>query len=178
MVTRYPIFVLVSLLATVFACVFVNWWAPLLCDTQGNLPRWLRWFQTFDASCDAGWQDGYLDRSWGATRWRRFLARAWWLYRNPAYGWDYWPLGVSFDPSAWRVLRYIDTDTLTLFVAIGNGFNLYYRGRFGMLKLGWKAWNCWDGSNWKAEPFGPSWRLPLAFTVSPFKRRVSQPAAT
>uniref|UniRef100_UPI0025EAAF3C DUF7338 family protein n=1 Tax=uncultured Ralstonia sp. TaxID=114715 RepID=UPI0025EAAF3C len=122
--------------------------------------------------------DGYLDRSWGATRWRRFLARAWWLYRNPAYGWDYWPLGVSFDPSAWRVLRYIDTDTLTLFVAIGNGFNLYYRGRFGMLKLGWKAWNCWDGSNWKAEPFGPSWRLPLAFTVSPFKRRVSQPAAT
>ncbi|WP_247318210.1 MULTISPECIES: hypothetical protein [Ralstonia solanacearum species complex] len=172
MVIVYPAYVLASLLATLFAVVAVNWWAPLTCDDQGNLPRWLRWFQTFDASLDAGWRDGYIAQSWGDTPLRRFMARVYWLYRNPAYGWDYWPLGVKFNPRAWRVVRYIESDTLTLFVAVGDGFNVYYHGRFGMLKLGWKAWNCWDSDGWKVTPFGPAWRLPLAFTVSPFKRKV------
>ncbi|WP_407059060.1 hypothetical protein ACKZDW_13410 [Ralstonia syzygii subsp. celebesensis] len=168
----YPVFVLASLAATAVACLLVNWWAPLLADRNGNLPRWLAWFQTFDASLDAGWRDGYIAASWGDTPLRRFLARVYWLYRNPAYGWDYWALGVPFDPIGWRVVRYIESDALTLFVAVGNGFNVYYHGRFGMLKLGWKAWNCWEGDDWKPEPFGPVWRLPLAFTVSPFKRKV------
>ncbi|WP_231409615.1 hypothetical protein [Ralstonia solanacearum] len=172
MVIVYPFYVLLSLLATLVAMAAVNWWAPLTCDAQGNLPRWLRWFQTFDASLDAGWRDGYISRSWGDTPIRRFLARVYWLYRNPAYGWDYWPLGVRFNPCAWRVVRYVESDALTLFVAVGNGFNVYYHGRFGMLKLGWKAWNCWDADGWKMQPFGPAWRLPLAFTVSPFKRKV------
>ncbi|MCL1618321.1 hypothetical protein [Ralstonia pseudosolanacearum] len=171
-IARYVLCVIVSLLATLFAMLLVNWWAPAFCDAQGNLPRWLKWFQTFDASCDAGWRDGYIDASWGATPVRRFFARVYWLYRNPAYGWDYWPLGVPFVPTDWRVVRYTDTDALTLFVAVGgDGFNVYYNGRWGMLKVGWKAWNCWDGTTWKAMPFGPEWRLPVCFTLTPFKRK-------
>lgn len=61
----YPFAVLASLAITVFAMLFVNWWAPLFANSTGNLPAWLYWFQTFDAGLDAGWQDGYLSPSWG-----------------------------------------------------------------------------------------------------------------
>ncbi len=168
---RYPLFALASLLATLIAVFFVNWWAPLFADDQGNLPPWLKWFQTFDASLDAGWQDGYLDPSWGETPFKRYLARVYWLYRNPAQGFDYWPFGLPFDTTQWRVIRYIDTPEQVLFVAIGNGFNIYYHGRFGMAKLGWKAWNYWQGRDWRNTPWGPQWRVPLCCSINPFKRR-------
>lgn len=170
-ILMYPAYVLASLAATVFACVAINWWAPLLCEEQGNLPRWLGWFQTFDATLDAGWRDGYIDGAWGSTPVRRFAARVYWLYRNPAYGWDYWPLGLPFAPKDWRVVRYVESEALTLFVSVGPGFNVYYHGRFGMFKLGWKAWNYWNDATWKSDPFGPAWRVPLAFSISPFKRK-------
>lgn len=172
MVMLYPFYVLASLLATLVAYLCINWWAPLWCDAQGNLPRWLKWFQTFDASCDAGWQDGYLDKSWGSTPLRRFLARVYWLYRNPAYGWDYWPLGVRWNPDDWSVFRDEDTPQRTLFIAVNfdGAFNLYYSGRWGQYKIGWKAYNKWDGKDWHAPNWAKYDRIPLCFTINPFKR--------
>lgn len=169
----YPMMALLSLLITVFAILAVNWWAPLWADDQANLPRWIKWFQPFDSSLDEGWKGGYLDPSWGATPFKRYLARVYWLYRNPSYGFDYWLFGLPFDFAQWRVIHYIETPMLVLFIAIGNGFNVYYHGRLGMLKLGWKAWNYWQGDGWRKTPWGPVWRVPLCFTMSPFKRRTS-----
>ncbi|MBN4664221.1 hypothetical protein HUS70_03210 [Pandoraea nosoerga] len=178
MFALYPILVLASLLMTLLAWAL----APALAavaDDSGNLPRGLRWFQTFDATLDAGWQDGYLDASWGTTPLRRFLARVWWLYRNPAYGWDYGPFGVPFKAADWRVLRYVERPDLVLFIAIGRGgaFNVYCHARWGMAKLGWKAWNRWDGRDWGAPAWAGYERIPLCFTVNPFKRRTLAAAA-
>lgn len=76
---------------------------------QGDLPRWLSWFQTHDAPLDEVWRpsrtdgtedwraDGlYMKDFWylrskrsaevKASRWLRYLARGAWLRRNPAYG--------------------------------------------------------------------------------------------
>src|SRR5574341_1027779 len=39
---------------TLFAWLFVNWWAALFANKEGWLPKWLTWFQTFDNSLDAG----------------------------------------------------------------------------------------------------------------------------
>lgn len=190
----YPFAVLASLATTVFAMLFVNWWAPLFANSAGNLPTWLYWFQTFDATLDAGWRDGYFTaksptglstRLWYAflaaaclsysgtgipTGFNLFMLRVRWLYRNPAYGFDYFAFGVAFVPAKWRVLRSVDTPTLSLFVAVGPAFNLEYAGRYGELKLGWKAANYWNAGDWRTTPWGPDWTAPLCFTYSPFKR--------
>jgi hypothetical protein len=170
-IVAYPLGIAASLAITLFAMVCVNWWAPFFADSSGNLPRWLYWFQTFDATLDEGWKGGYLASSWGTPGWRRYLARVYWLYRNPAYGFDYFAFGLPFDPSKWRVLLDIETDTLSLFIAVGRGFNIEYGGRFGELKLGWKAWNYWQAGTWRTTPWGPQWRVPLCFTLTPFKRK-------
>lgn len=170
MIWLYPIYALASFLAMLCARLCVNWWAPLFADAEGNLPRSLSWFQTFDATLDAGWLDGYLDASWGSTPWRRYWARVWWMNRNPAYGFDY-ALGMAFDASDWRVLRYIERDDLVLFVAVGRGFNFYYDGPLGQYKLGWKAWNRWSGTAWNATGWDRFERIPVVFTINPFRRR-------
>ncbi len=167
----YPLLALFSLLFTALAMLGVNWWAPLFVDAQGNLPRWLKWFQSFDASLNVAWQGGYLDPSWGASPFKRYLSRVYWLYRNPVYGFDYWLFGLPFFAKEWRVIRYIESPQLVLFIAIGNGFNVYYHGRLGMFKLGWKAWNYWEGNGWKKTSWGPQWRVPLCCSFNPFKRR-------
>lgn len=71
----YPFLALFSLLFTALAMLGVNWWAPLFADKKGNLPYWLKWFQSFDASLDEAWRGGYLAPSWGASPFKRYLAR-------------------------------------------------------------------------------------------------------
>lgn len=170
----YPLAALNDLAFTLLACLLFNWWVPLFADADGNLPNALSWFQTFDASLDAGWQDGYIAAKWGTPGLRRYLARVYWLYRNPGYGYSYWVGGVVFDPAQWVVTHnQIDATTgKTLWIARGphGAFNINYLGRFGNAKLGWKAWNYWDGAAWKTTPWGPVWRAPICFTYNPFKR--------
>lgn len=160
-----------SLGVTLFAWVAVCWWAPLLVDRDGNLPRWLRWFQTFDASADAGWRDAYYTGWLAETHVGRYVARVMWLCRNPAYGFDYELLGVPFAASEWRVVRYVESEDMVLFFAVGRGFNFYYEGRWGKYKIGWKAWNRWDGTSWDAPNWSEYERIPLCFTLNPFHRR-------
>lgn len=98
--------------------VLLTWLlAPLLALTafatennvtkEGNLPTWLRWFQTHDFPLDEIWRPSRLDEPWRtdglflknfsdfaaktpddfhASRWLRYLARVFWLWRNPGYG--------------------------------------------------------------------------------------------
>jgi len=160
MFLAYPFMALASLFMAAVTWLF----APLLAktvDKDGNLPRALRWFQTFDATCFEGRQPQY-----GMTGTDQEVA-AQWLRRNPGYGFDYWPLGCAFDPSAWRVVT--DRSDGSLFVAIGPGGCFCAEGKFGLrFKFGWKALNMWDRENmrWKTAPWGPEWRIPICFTVS------------
>jgi len=55
----------------------------LLIDADGNMPHWLKWFQTPDAPC------------WGADFWAtdnptysRYKLIVTWMWRNPAQGFD------------------------------------------------------------------------------------------
>lgn len=169
----YPFLAIFNVLFTLFSVVFVNWWAPLFAfegtvydrgvATQGTtLPKWLKWFDTFDASLDAGLAPGAL-----STYWTRLC----WLYRNPSYGFGYWVLGAKFEPEKWSVKKFnphTDEKDFT-FIAKGPGglFNIHVI-RFGWRwKLGWKAWNYYklDGS-WEYRPWGPEMRMPLTCSLS------------
>lgn len=76
----------IQLVAIIFAPVialFVN-------KETGNLPKWLRWFQTPDATC--------YDEQWVAEHpdWSKYKIAATWIARNPAYGFRKW-CGVNPD---------------------------------------------------------------------------------
>lgn len=157
---KYRLYVALDLAATVFFCLFVNWWAPLFCDKNGWLPTWLDWAQTFDNSLDSTVTGpGY----WGRVKW---------LYRNPAYGFSYWVLGVPFNPEEWKVWVHTGSEETKdlYFYAVGpNGqFNEHYYRDGEHVKRGWKAWNMWDAEKkqWKTEPWGPQWRIPFVFSIS------------
>jgi hypothetical protein len=170
----YPFAALNDLVFTLLCYLLFNWWAPLFADKDGNLPNALCWLQTFDASLDEGWQGGYFSYTGTPTGFRLWWLRVRWLYRNPGYGYSYWVDGVAFDPKQWTVTHnQIDAVTgKTLWIARGpNGaFNINYLGKWGNAKIGWKAWNYWDGAAWKTTPWGPAWRAPICFTYTPFKR--------
>jgi len=78
----YPLYAISSWLITLSAFLF----APVIAlfvDANGNLPRWLKWFQTPDAPC------------WGVPFWKEqhpSYSTYWlcitWLWRNPAQGFD------------------------------------------------------------------------------------------
>jgi len=158
---------------SLFAMVFCSWWLPAFANARGWLPRRLSWFQTFDASLDWGWQGGTFPPSF-SQHWDRCK----WLFRNPAYGLGYGPLGIPFDPSDWTVHRVVRTPAKQFFFASSRHghFNLYYHGPLGMYKLGWKAWNYWDIEtlDWKpGYQWGPEMRTAIAASFSPFKRRKS-----
>ena len=174
LVFAYPFLAAMDFAFTLLACLLFNWWVPLFADSNGNLPACLKWFQTFDASLDAGWKDGYFAYQAPITPLALYWLRVRWLYRNPGYGFSYWVDGIAFDPSQWTVTHNeIDATTgKTLWIARGprGAFNINYLGRWGNAKLGWKAWNYWNGTAWKTTPWGPVWRTPICFTYTPFKR--------
>lgn len=62
----------------------------LFCDSNGNLPKWLSLFQTYDNTCDG--DDGYKQEHRffpaNANGFQRWANRTGWLWRNPAYGFD------------------------------------------------------------------------------------------
>lgn len=161
MMLVYPAFVLASLFMTALTCLLAPLLALFVNPQTGNLPRCLYYFQTFDASCFEGRnpQYGFTGSNWWvATRW---------LWRNPAYGFDYWPFGIAFVPAAWTVTR----SDATWFVAKGpyGQFNVEYGGQRLRLKLGWKAANYFDATTGKfrTTSWGPEMRTSLCFTISP-----------
>ena len=162
----YPFAVMASMVITLFCVLMGNWLVVLFADEAGNLPRWCRWFQTFDDTLDAGVRDGLFD--YGS----RYLNRVAWLLRNPAYGFDYYLLGLRWNLRQWQVIRYESTPKRDLFIAAGNGFNVYYQGPLGTYKLGWKAWNHFDpASGQLSRSWGDNRRIPICFSCNPFRRK-------
>lgn len=170
MFLAYPFLAVLSLLFASLTMVL----APVLAvfaRPDGNLPGALRLFQTFDATLDAGWRDGYFG-TWKAdgiapTGWHLWWLRTRWLWRNPGYTFDSQVLGCAFDPSQWRVVSYGEADDRVTFIAIGptGRFNLYLQRGNWYVKLGWKAWNNWAGTSWK-PPTGAWATLPICCTIT------------
>jgi len=157
----YPLFAILSLAITILSLLIFNWIVVLFADAQGNLPSWLSYFQTFDNTLDAGPQ------TYGST----YLNRVMWLMRNPAYGWDYYAFGLKWDSSDWTVRKFTNTSTATFFLATSKsgGFNLYYEGRLGTYKLGWKAWNYFQATTGGFTGiFGDNSHVPICLTINPF----------
>lgn len=160
----YPFFVIASLGFTLLTYVL----APLVAlfvKPDGNLPAWLSWFQTFDATLFEGRQPqyGFTGSNW----WVSTL----WLWRNPAYTFDYMPLGVAWDKTQWSSSYSVSTSGATTFWAKGpNGqFNYEYGGTLVQVKVGWKAWNLFDATTDKYRDgnWGPLPRIPFCFTIKP-----------
>jgi len=92
-----------------WAITIVTWLiAPVLAlpifITTINNRDWLiapvRWFQTHDAPVDEWYMDGYYKKctwaKWDFTKaFHRYLARYFWICRNPAYGFNYHILGAT-----------------------------------------------------------------------------------
>jgi hypothetical protein len=150
-----------------FACLFVNWWAPLFADKEARLPDWLNWAQTFDANLDQGVTDGFFKGS--PSYWNRVK----WLYRNPSYGFSFYALGIPYVASDWKVRKYTSAAPSYFFAYTDKGhFNAYFV-KFGLrFKIGWKAWNNYDVVN---DKFCVSkWadtghdKLPFVFSISKY----------
>jgi hypothetical protein len=148
--------------------------APLVAafaDKDGNLPRALRWFQTFDASLDAGWRDGYFSFHCPKRPFELWWLRTRWLWRNPGYGFGYYVAGIAFDPAAWRVVYFKTDGTSSTFIATdGRHFNIALGRSHLSLKLGWKAWNYFepDSRTFRATPWGPEMRTMICSTFRPW----------
>jgi len=100
MYTRFLIYFLADFCINAVG-YFINPLLPIIADSDGNLPSWLRWFQTYDSTLD-GKEPRFID----ATSWLRddqgapknvlclYATRVCWLYRNNAYGFAYSVLGA------------------------------------------------------------------------------------
>lgn len=166
---RYFFVTVLQLLFTLLAYL-ISPALPLFAKSAGYLPTWLAWFQTPDASLDAGWEQGYFTITGKPGAFSLWWYRMRWLWRNPAYGFCVW-LGVTYDPAAWV----IDTVTLaapggpvTLLKAhTADGRYFAYTTSSGW-KLGYKLWWAMD-ANGNLLPAVPASKftgnkLPLCFT--------------
>lgn len=168
---RYFLYVVITLIAMLASMLALGWWSPAFTNATGNLPSGLYWQQTFDATLDEGWKNGYYPATWGASFSKRYLARMLWLYRNNCYALQYFQLGSPFDSAQWTIVR----SDGTVFYATGPDgmFSFEYGGRFGTYKLGWKAFNYTtpaDRTKWMPPEYmwGPLKRVPVCFTINPF----------
>lgn len=167
----YPLFFVLWALSIPLSIGFVvlTW---ILCvplamtaDENGNLPKYLSWFQTFDATLDAGWKDNYDGYNPNSPLWWN---RAKWLARNPGYSFDYYPLGIAWVQSDWKCLVFTETDTTTVFFAVdGKHFNFLFDNGYLKLKCGHKAWNLFDNptKTFMPGPWGPAMRIPFCFSI-------------
>lgn len=141
----------------------------LFANDDGWLPPYppFKWFQTFDASLDTGWQDGKWTGIWDGRY--RYLARVRWLYRNPAYGWSYYVLGCEFIPAKWTLVKW----TYRVFYARSEDGHFCFKYTFlpsgTWFKFGWKAENMHDPESptgWSLEPWGSEWRIPIVTSTN------------
>ena len=95
MYTRFLIYLCIDTIANLTGYC-INPILPIFADNEGNLPSWLRWFQTYDDTLD-GKEPRFIE----STSWLRgskncictYVLRVMWLYRNNAYGFAYSVLG-------------------------------------------------------------------------------------
>ncbi len=161
MLFAYPLFVVVSLIFTVLTYLLAPFLALFVSSSTGNLPKYLLWFQTFDATCFEGREPQYGmtgSNWWVATRW---------LWRNPGYTFDLEVLGFTWNQNSWKVVK-VSADG-SFFFAIGPWLTFNLCGMiWGVhFKFGWKAWNMYSLQT-KTWTVNPTWakfnKIPVCFT--------------
>ena len=192
---KWFIFALLNLLISILSWVLIN---PILClFPKGNDLRFgKKLWQTFDNDLYFGQRQreneiliGIPTNTFGdtwsqfvpfaQTRWDRYKNRLLWLTRNCCYGWSYYAFGIKWIKSDWTITTFINTPEKVLFIARASTghFNIFYHGKFGMYKLGWKAWNVHtenaDGTAGFSDldGMGGMGYIPHVFSATPFKRR-------
>jgi hypothetical protein len=94
---RFLVYLLADIAANLIGYC-INPLLPAFADSYGNLPTWLKWFQTYDSTLD-GQEPRFIE----STSWLRgsqnviytYILRVLWLYRNNAYGFAYSILGAK-----------------------------------------------------------------------------------
>lgn len=121
---------------------------PIFVRDDGYLPRWLRWFQTPD---NPAWGDAQFHREQMAWTQSAYLRTVFWLWRNPAYGFDFEVLGARV-PQGYRYACRGDERVSNLPLHEGlvirrmnEYWQLYYvkawtTTRCLRINLGWKLW--------------------------------------
>jgi hypothetical protein len=151
MYLNYGFWALLNFLFTYLVAYPLTPLVTLFAGASGFLPVWLCWFQTFDASLDAGWQGGYFGTyATPPTGLVLYWLRVRWLWRNPAYGFDYWPCGIEYDPTQWVIdiceVTNGTNGTLIKFAAHTiDGKHFSYTDSTGK-KFGWKVYWALDAN--------------------------------
>lgn len=147
-VALLPLSIIMLILAYLLAPIL-----PLVASRQGWLPAWLNWFQTPDNSLDgdAGWKYEHWQRRYRLPGWlAEYVGRVGWLWRNPAYGFDFSVIGFLAEEGATRqVWGDQATDSNKSYVAIAanpsgkKAWQVYIRWQRVRINLGWKLWG-WE----------------------------------
>ena len=158
----------------------------LFADPQGNLPRWLKYFQTHDATVDGiGLTGGIEPRFVRQTKFLRdengnpknracrYLCRVAWLYRNNAYGFGYYVTG-AVGPFAQTRSRGDTLEPPTNRYPARNGYRLeeWRSADRRYFHLWWvREWGfgkCWEANiGWKINKYDS--RAQFVFRVWPFR---------
>ena len=155
---------------------------PLFATSENKLPKWLAWFDTPDDPLygDHGFSN---EHAWFKgdpallTRAQRYWNRCHWLWRNPAYGWDWTVLAYHPKPEDVLTVKGRGTidgvpvvDDLRLvagnltyggwfFARQGYAWQLYIRKRWSethstKLNFGWKLWSLPKSCQFVFSPTG------------------------
>lgn len=168
----YLPYVILNILFDLWA-MCTQWLVVLAADKDGNLPSFLRWYETWDhPSLD-------LSDAWnlekypslytsGLPKWlKTYMFRVLWLYRNTGYGFAYYILGYDVNFNTWVWKTGAPKGTTWIFTydksksILTRGWCLRYEHQwFG------SKWQCKVYLGWKVGP-GESRRQMLAMNISP-----------
>lgn len=171
--TRFLIYFILDLTINLIGYC-INPILPILADSDGNLPSWLRWFQTYDSTLD-GQEPRFID----ATSWLRdnqhvaknfictYILRVMWLYRNNAYGFAYSILGGK---APFRTLSEEGTNTSDRYPAIEGSYFTVFEDAEGVQYFQYKLVK--DRGNGKCFEASIGWKPSGQFVArwTPFRK--------
>ena len=174
--------------AFLILAVLVTPLLPLFASKDGWLPRWLWWFQTpdFPLDGDEGFRTEHAPyRGDNLSRWQVYWNRCRWLWRNPAYGWD-WNV-LAYTPTPGDVLTVRGRGTLEDGPAVNDprlvsgwlGYGGWYFARKGyawqlFIRHRWSATHCTKlNFGWKLWPTPGRSRHAFVFSPTGFWKRIS-----
>lgn len=162
MYLRYVSLVLVSILGDLLNYLLAPVVVPFA-SADGWLPRWLWWFQTPDNPLDGdgGYQREHRPFLVEDNRFKRWVNRTRWLYRNSMYGFAIGVLGAKTRPGdrlkiigSTAVSNRPITNGLVVRKLIRDGKPIYFQWYFVRawsetrcirINLGWKLWSFKEG---------------------------------
>ena len=172
MYTRFVLYLTLDLTVNLIGYC-INPFLPIFADSDGNLPSWLRWFQTYDSTLD-GQEPRFIE----STSWLRtdgvaknfictYVLRVMWLYRNNAYGFAYSILGGK---APFRTLSEEGTNTSDRAPAIEGSYFTVFEDAEGAQYFQYKFVK--DRGNGKCFEASIGWKPSGQFVVrwTPFRK--------